>query len=80
MPPDIVFLMQVCLMTDYERIRRSCLKRGELWEDPEFPATQASVFYHQTPPFQFVWKRPKVRYLILGHLYVGLYTAEVISY
>lgn len=48
-------------MTDYERIRRSCLKRGELWEDPEFPATQASVFYHQTPPFQFVWKRPKVR-------------------
>uniref|UniRef100_A0A1V1FIW2 Putative calpain 3 n=1 Tax=Reticulitermes speratus TaxID=60591 RepID=A0A1V1FIW2_9NEOP len=46
-------------MTDYERIRRSCLKRGELWEDPEFPATQASVFYHQTPPFQFVWKRPK---------------------
>ena len=47
-------------MTDYERIKRSCLKRGELWEDPEFPATQASVFYHQTPPFQFVWKRPKV--------------------
>lgn len=46
-------------MTDYERIRRSCLKRGELWEDPEFPATQTSVFYHQTPPFQFVWKRPK---------------------
>ncbi|GLH12038.1 Uncharacterized protein GBIM_16706, partial [Gryllus bimaculatus] len=46
-------------MTDYELIKRSCLKRGELWEDPEFPATQASVFYHQTPPFQFVWKRPK---------------------
>lgn len=55
------FLLQVYPMTDYERIRRSCLKRGELWEDPEFPATQASVFYHQTPPFQFVWKRPKVR-------------------
>lgn len=52
-------------MTDYERIRRSCLKRGELWEDPEFPATQTSVFYHQTPPFQFVWKRPKVSYLFL---------------
>jgi hypothetical protein len=56
-----MFLLQVKSMTDYERIRRSCLKRGELWEDPEFPATQASVFYHQTPPFQFVWKRPKVR-------------------
>jgi len=47
-------------MSEYERIKRSCLKRGELWEDPEFPATQASVFYHQTPPFQFQWKRPKV--------------------
>ncbi|KAK7574346.1 hypothetical protein V9T40_011537 [Parthenolecanium corni] len=46
-------------MTDFERIKRSCLKRGELWEDPDFPATQASVFYHQKPPFQFVWKRPK---------------------
>lgn len=46
-------------MSEYERIRRACLKRGELWEDPDFPATQASVFYHQTPPFQFTWKRPK---------------------
>lgn len=51
-------LLQV--MTEYERIRRACLKRGELWEDPDFPAAQTSVFYHQTPPFQFQWKRPKV--------------------
>lgn len=50
------------VMSEYERIKRSCLKRGELWEDPEFPATQTSVFYHQTPPFQFQWKRPKVKY------------------
>lgn len=46
-------------MSDYERIKRACQKRGELWEDPDFPATQTSVFYHQKPPFQFVWKRPK---------------------
>ncbi|KAK3912741.1 Calpain-C [Frankliniella fusca] len=46
-------------MTDYERLKRACIKRGELWEDPDFPATQTSVFYHQTPPFQFQWKRPK---------------------
>ncbi|XP_065349926.1 calpain-C [Cloeon dipterum] len=45
-------------MSEFERIRRACVKRGELWEDPDFPATQSSVFYHQTPPFQFVWKRP----------------------
>ncbi|XP_028132163.1 calpain-C isoform X2 [Diabrotica virgifera virgifera] len=46
-------------MSEYDRIRRACLKRGELWEDPDFPASQSSVFYHQTPPFQFTWKRPK---------------------
>ncbi|KAI5640310.1 calpain family cysteine protease domain-containing protein [Phthorimaea operculella] len=46
-------------MTDYERIKQTCLARGELWEDPDFPATQTSVFYHQTPPFQFLWKRAK---------------------
>lgn len=45
---------------DYERIKNLCLKRGDLWEDPDFQAVQSSVFYHQTPPFTFVWKRPKV--------------------
>ncbi|KAL0851764.1 hypothetical protein ABMA28_000076 [Loxostege sticticalis] len=49
-------------MTDYERIKSGCLQRGELWEDPDFPATQSSVFYHQTPPFHFVWKRAKEIY------------------
>lgn len=46
-------------MSEVERIKRGCGKRGELWEDPEFPAVQTSVFYHQTPPFSFQWKRPK---------------------
>ena len=44
----------------FEELRDECLQRGELWEDPDFPATQASVFYHQTPPFTFEWKRPNV--------------------
>lgn len=61
-------------MSEYERIKRSCLKRGELWEDPEFPATQTSVFYHQTPPFQFQWKRPKVisrhNYVYMNHIII----------
>ncbi|GBM14828.1 Calpain-C [Araneus ventricosus] len=46
-------------MSEFEKIKRSHIKKGELFEDPDFPATQASVFYHQKPPFQFVWKRPK---------------------
>ncbi|KAL1117338.1 hypothetical protein AAG570_004664 [Ranatra chinensis] len=32
----------------------------QLWEDPDFPACQASVFYHQAAPLHFQWKRPKV--------------------
>ena len=47
-------------MSEYERIRRSCLKRGELYEDADFATTSTSIFYHQSPPFQFTWKRPKV--------------------
>ena len=47
--------------SDYDNIVRHCLKNGTLWEDPEFPAVQSSVFYHQTPPFAFQWKRPHVR-------------------
>ena len=47
--------------SDYDHIVRHCLKTETLWEDPEFPAVQSSVFYHQTPPFSFQWKRPHVR-------------------
>lgn len=64
-------------MSEYERIRRACLKRGELWEDPDFPATQASVFYHQTPPFQFTWKRPKVSTLLSLHIHFNLIKTPV---
>lgn len=46
-------------MSDFERVRKN-LERGKLYEDPEFPAVQNTVFYHQTPPFQFSWKRPHV--------------------
>ena len=48
-------------MKSYEEIKALCLERKVLWEDPDFPATQTSVFYHQTPPFSFEWKRPTVR-------------------
>ncbi|XP_047040989.1 calpain-C [Helicoverpa zea] len=49
-------------MTDYERIKQTCLEKGELWEDPDFPASPYSVFYHQIPPFHFEWKRSKEIY------------------
>ena len=52
--------MAVAAVRSFEELREECLQKGELWEDPDFPATQASVFYHQTPPFTFEWKRPNV--------------------
>ncbi|MPC35152.1 Calpain-C [Portunus trituberculatus] len=50
----------------YSRVVAACAERKELWQDPDFPATQTSVFYHQTPPFTFSWRRPKVRQLQTG--------------
>ena len=47
-------------MSEYKRIVKQCSEKGQLWEDPDFPASQSSVFYHQTPPFTFTWIRPKV--------------------
>ncbi|KAI8035351.1 hypothetical protein M5D96_011899 [Drosophila gunungcola] len=41
----------------YERILSDCRAKNVLWEDPDFPAVQSSVFYYQTPPFTFQWKR-----------------------
>ncbi len=31
-----------------------------LFEDPEFPATNSSLYYSQSPPFGVRWLRPKV--------------------
>ena len=43
---------------EFERTRRQLLKKGELFEDQEFPCTVQSLYYHQSPPHQFTWKRP----------------------
>ncbi|XP_017034801.1 calpain-C [Drosophila kikkawai] len=45
------------MATKYERILSDCRAKSILWEDPDFPAVQSSVFYYQTPPFTFQWKR-----------------------
>ena len=48
------------LSQDYKEIKKQCLERGALWEDPYFPADQSSVFPSQTHQVQFEWKRPGV--------------------
>lgn len=45
------------MTSKYERIKSECKRKNVLWEDPDFQAVQSSVFYYQTPPFTFQWKR-----------------------
>ncbi|XP_055314692.1 calpain-C [Sitodiplosis mosellana] len=45
------------MTSKYDRIKSECKRKNILWEDPDFQAVQSSVFYYQTPPFTFQWKR-----------------------
>nr|XP_021504479.1 calpain-9 isoform X3 [Meriones unguiculatus] len=42
----------------FEQLRQGCLQSGSLFEDPDFPATNGSLFYSERPQVPFVWKRP----------------------
>lgn len=44
----------------YEQLRQECLQRKKLFEDPDFPAKGSSLFYSQSVPVNFEWKRPGV--------------------
>ena len=50
---------------NYEDIKKKCLEQGALWEDPEFPAADKSIFYSRRPNKKFEWKRPGVSSLTL---------------
>ncbi|XP_067876292.1 calpain-9 [Heterodontus francisci] len=43
----------------YQELKQLCLQQGVLYEDPEFPADELSLFYSEKPPVTFEWKRPK---------------------
>ncbi|KAK7096626.1 hypothetical protein V1264_005902 [Littorina saxatilis] len=43
---------------DYSAIKKSCLKKGELFEDLEFPASSKSLFYTKVDS-GIEWMRPK---------------------
>ncbi|XP_068532926.1 calpain-9 [Anas acuta] len=42
----------------YKELKQECLRRGSLFEDPDFPASDASLFFSEKPPVPFIWKRP----------------------
>ncbi|KAM7008983.1 calpain-9 [Tautogolabrus adspersus] len=43
----------------FEELRQECLQRGVLFEDPDFPAVDSSLFFSQSCPVNIEWKRPK---------------------
>ncbi|RUS84596.1 hypothetical protein EGW08_007623 [Elysia chlorotica] len=43
----------------FAEIQEACMKSGSLFEDPDFPAADISLFFSKAPPRPFVWKRPK---------------------
>ncbi|XP_054018453.1 calpain-9 isoform X3 [Dryobates pubescens] len=43
----------------YEELKQECLCRGVLFEDPDFPACNSSLFFSEKPPIPFIWKRPR---------------------
>uniref|UniRef100_H0V2U3 Calpain 5 n=1 Tax=Cavia porcellus TaxID=10141 RepID=H0V2U3_CAVPO len=44
---------------NYSDLKRACLRRKVLFEDPNFPATDDSLYYKGTPGPTVRWKRPK---------------------
>ncbi|XP_050749303.1 calpain-9 isoform X1 [Gymnogyps californianus] len=42
----------------YEELKQEYLCRGVLFEDPDFPACNSSLFFSENPPIPFIWKRP----------------------
>ncbi|CRK97524.1 CLUMA_CG010913, isoform A [Clunio marinus] len=43
---------------DFYTIRQQCLDSGSLFEDPEFSATDKSLFYSRRPDRRYEWLRP----------------------
>ncbi|XP_078122380.1 calpain-5-like [Sander vitreus] len=43
----------------YSDLKRDCINDKTLFEDPEFPAINASLYFRKPPPGHVEWKRPK---------------------
>ena len=44
----------------FSSLKKDCLKKGELFKDPEFPPNNKSLFFSKVDN-EIEWKRPKVR-------------------
>ncbi|KAM6907588.1 calpain-5-like [Xenentodon cancila] len=42
----------------YGELKKNCVRSKKLFEDPEFPTTNASLYFRKLPPGVVKWKRP----------------------
>ncbi|XP_015594767.1 calpain-A isoform X3 [Cephus cinctus] len=43
---------------DFNQLRQECLSMGRLFEDPEFPAEDSSLYFSRRPDRYIEWRRP----------------------
>ena len=55
----------------YEEIRDACIEQGALWEDPDFPAEDSSIYFNNPPSVwpDIQWMRPTVSHQVLAPKY-----------
>ncbi|XP_026302155.1 calpain-B isoform X4 [Apis mellifera] len=46
------------VVQDFQKLREECLSTGTLFEDPEFPADDSSLYFSKRPDRYIEWKRP----------------------
>lgn len=44
--------------SSFEDIRKKHLQKKSLWEDPDFPAEDSSIYFSRNPPYRLKWLRP----------------------
>uniref|UniRef100_A0A094ZVP8 Calpain clp-1 n=1 Tax=Schistosoma haematobium TaxID=6185 RepID=A0A094ZVP8_SCHHA len=52
----------------YDQLKKQLLQSGKLFEDPEFPPNDKSLYFSQRPPKQIEWLRPHTRVYFSIHL------------
>ncbi|XP_061154543.1 calpain-5-like [Syngnathus typhle] len=43
----------------YAELKKDCIRSKKLFEDPEFPCVDASLYFRKPPPGMVQWKRPR---------------------
>lgn len=56
----------------YEELHKKCLEKNILYEDPDFPPNESSLFYSQKIPIKFEWKRPRVSKMFAVCLFLSV--------